>query len=361
MARFHDGGAEMRRLHEASMRARKPWVDAAQTPFRDDALMDGPPSCTAADFELPRLRRCPLDAGDLVWGPRLGEGLDGCVWKVWFGDAGPFVLKLFWDNGPPEFAHYYAAQRECQVAALLQMMETAVEQAVAASRPILINANPTTWDDALDNQAAFSDEARMTQQSATQQEPEPGYRHITSTPRMKRCYGWLTLDSSAFSELPWQLRPPVTKVGKVERFIQPDKEYTAIVYEYVEEGENAVEAVQESMDFFWLAGFGFTLSPLEKNWKSGMLVDLSDIVPPRSYGWNQRLYGQDSALLLLGRDPEPGQQGFLTFRRRPPRKTQPPHRPTRPGARVGRPRPVLAERRHRSQTPRRGESTVSSN
>lgn len=79
----------MRRRHEASMRAGKPWIDAAQTPFRDDALMDGPPACTAADFELPRLRRCPLD-----------EGLDGCVWKVWFGDAGPFVLKLVGRHPP---------------------------------------------------------------------------------------------------------------------------------------------------------------------------------------------------------------------------------------------------------------------
>jgi hypothetical protein len=94
MVRFYDRGAEMRRRREASMRARKPWVDAAQTPFRDDALMDGPPGCTAADFELPRLRRCPLDVDALIWGPRLGEGLDGCVWKVWFGDAGPFALKL---------------------------------------------------------------------------------------------------------------------------------------------------------------------------------------------------------------------------------------------------------------------------
>jgi hypothetical protein len=240
------------------------------------------------------------------------------------------------------------------------MMEAAADQAAAASRPILVNANPITWDDALDNQAAFSDEARMSQLSAAQQEPGPGCRQITTVPRMKKCHGWLTLNSSVFSELPWQLRPPATKVGKVERSIQPGKEYTAIVYEYVEEGENDVAAVQESMDFFWLAGFGFTLSPLEKNWKSGMLVDLSDIVPPRSYGWNQRLYGQDSALLLLRRDPEPGQQGYITFRRRPPRKPQAPLEPTRPDPYAGRPRPVL-ERRPGSQTSRRGESTSSSN
>lgn len=67
----------------------------------------------------------------------------------------------FWDDEPPEFAHYYAPQRECQNAALLQMMETAVEQANAASRPIQVIADPIYLEDALDNQAAFSEEARQ--------------------------------------------------------------------------------------------------------------------------------------------------------------------------------------------------------
>ncbi len=76
----------------------------------------------------------------------------------------------FWDDEPPEFGHlhYYAPQRECQNAALLQMMETAVEQANAASRPIQVIADPISWDDAVDNQAAFSDEARQKQPSPPQ-------------------------------------------------------------------------------------------------------------------------------------------------------------------------------------------------
>ncbi|KAK3296130.1 uncharacterized protein B0H64DRAFT_374261 [Chaetomium fimeti] len=328
----------MRRRHEESMRARKPWVEAAQTPFRDDALMDGTPGCTAADFELPRLRRCPFDADKFIWGRRLGEGLDGCVWKVWSGDAGPFVLKVFWDDEPPEFAHYYAPQRECQVAALLQMMEAAVEQAAAASRPVVVNANPTTRDDALDNQAAFSDEARLEQQSSAQQEPGSGYRQITTMPRVKKCYGWLTLKSSVFTNLPWELKPPVIKVDKVERFIQPGKEYMAIVYEYVEEGENTVETLQEAMDFFWLAGFCRTLSPLLKNWKSSVLVDLCDVAPPRGYGWVERLYsrGPTSAPLLLKQAefvdvgppmPRPPRASQLARFRTPlPRKQVPPAR-----------------------------------
>jgi hypothetical protein len=112
-------------------------------------------------------------------------------------------LCQFWDTEPPELAHYYAPQRECQIAALLQMMETAVEKAAAASRPILLYADPRTWEDALDNQAAFCDEARLEQQQLPAgQEPEPGYRHITTMPRMKKCYGWLTVHSRVFRELP---------------------------------------------------------------------------------------------------------------------------------------------------------------
>jgi hypothetical protein len=181
------------------------------------------------------------------------------------------------------------------------MMETAVEKAAAASSAILVNPNPENWDDVLDNQAAFSDEARLKQQSSTQQETESGYREITTMPRMRKCYGWLTVKSNVLAALPWELQPPVIKVDKVNRFIQPDREYMAIVFEYIEEGENAVDAVQEVMDFFWLAGFCRTLSLLLKNWKSSVLVDLSDFAPPRGYGWTWHIYnrGPFSAPLLL--------------------------------------------------------------
>jgi hypothetical protein len=76
------------------VRTRKPWIEAAQTPFRDDALMIAPPSCTAADFELPRLRRCPFDLDNLIIEASIDGGLDGYVWKVRFGDEGPFILKM---------------------------------------------------------------------------------------------------------------------------------------------------------------------------------------------------------------------------------------------------------------------------
>lgn len=64
--------------------------------FRRDDLLEGEPSCFAADFKLPRLRRCPLDPATIDWSISscIGGGRDGYVWKVWFGDDGPYALKV---------------------------------------------------------------------------------------------------------------------------------------------------------------------------------------------------------------------------------------------------------------------------
>jgi hypothetical protein len=190
------------------------------------------------------------------------------------------------------------------------MMEAAVEQAAAASRPIQLIANPTYWDDALDNQAAFADEARLVPPPPPpppQQEPGPGagagagpaLRPVTTMPRMRKCHGWLALKGDTFRGFPWWLRPPILKVSKLTRLIQHDREYTAIVYEYVEEGENDADAVQKALDFFRLAGFARTMSLLAKNWKSSVLLDLCDIVSPRSYGWHGQRYKPTTSAFLL--------------------------------------------------------------
>jgi hypothetical protein len=135
---------------------------------------------------------------------------------------------------------------------------------------------------------------------------------------MKKCYGWLTIHGSAFRELHRSVRPPLVHVDrKIKRHLAPDQEYIAILYEYVEEGENDPDTMQKAMDFFWLAGFSRTSSPLVRNWKSGVLVDLSDIVAPRGYCWRAALYekGPGSAHILLQQAPLENQ---------PPRPAKPP-------------------------------------
>lgn len=82
---------------EAQLRATRPspiWQRAMQVPFLDDKPMNGPPSCTEQDLKLPHLRQCTFDFNTIAWERKLGGGLDGYVWKVWFGEKGPFALKV---------------------------------------------------------------------------------------------------------------------------------------------------------------------------------------------------------------------------------------------------------------------------
>ena len=193
------------------------------------------------------------------------------------------------------------------------MMETAVERATAASRPIHVLADPATRADALANQKAFCDEARRNQMvpppptaqqalgSAAPGSDSPNdtpaapaaaaSRPITAVPRMRKCHGWLKIQSEMLNGIHSWLAPERIDLGmKCSRFMQGRREYTAVVYEYVEEGDNDAAAVQEALDFFWLAGFSTTISPLARNWKSSVLVDLSDVVPPRGYAWREEFY-----------------------------------------------------------------------
>ncbi|OIW29682.1 hypothetical protein CONLIGDRAFT_654182 [Coniochaeta ligniaria NRRL 30616] len=251
--------------------------------FQDDTVLLGPPSLTAEDFKTPRLRRCKFDLATISWEARLGGGLDGYVWKVKFGEEGPFTLKLYWDAKPPADHPYYAPRRECQNAALLQMMEAAVEQAAGES-PITVDLDAKTKADVLANVLAFSNEGRREQQRQCAQRPKP----ISSIPRMKKCYGWLTVDSNLFRSVSWELRPPVVYSGRVKRSMSYDQEYIAIVSEFIEEGENDPEVVQKVLEFFWEVGFAHTLSPAARNWKSGVLTDLGDIIQPGDYDWKEQ-------------------------------------------------------------------------
>src|SRR5213078_775070 len=98
----------------------------------------------------------------------------------------------------PQTLMYWAAQRECQNAALLQMMETAVEQ--ASAKPVLVYRNPKkTLADAVDNLLGFAEEVRLTVP------PPEGVEmvEISAIPRFPRCYGWLKFNAAeVFPKMP---------------------------------------------------------------------------------------------------------------------------------------------------------------
>jgi hypothetical protein len=47
---------------------------------------------------------------------------------------------------------------------------------------------------------------------------------ISSVPRMKKYYGWLTLNGQVFRGLRPRLKPPVITVSKITRSMSPDKD-----------------------------------------------------------------------------------------------------------------------------------------
>lgn len=168
-----------------------------------------------------------------------------------------------------------------------------MKEAATVSNPIIVNAKPETQKDALANLLAFvgSREQRLADSADN--------RAVSSISRIKKCFGWLTVHGTLFRGMSLELRLPVITVGKVTRFMSYDQEHIAIVDEFVENGENDPEVVQEGLEFLQLGGFAHTLSPAARNWKSGILMDRGDIIHPGDYGWKKQLYTAVTARRVL--------------------------------------------------------------
>ena len=168
------------------------------------------------------------------------------------------------------------------------MMQAALSPDSAELGPILVDPSPSTKEAALANLLAFSNEVRLQQSTPFDSSLSP----VKSIPRLRQCYGWLQLTGDDLLRLlPRRLYPPEYDVSKIKRYIDPDVCYTAVVYEFVEEARNNRKVVQEVLDFFWRVGFSHVLIPMACNWKSGVLVDLSDIIYPKGYGWSVKRFG----------------------------------------------------------------------
>lgn len=183
---------------------------------------------------------------------------------------------------------YYAAQRECENVALLEMIEAALSKAKSRKRPVLVRARPETREEAEANLFAFVDQARRkvrADSGSDELEPPP------DMPRMRRCFGWMQFTGAELLQhLPRDLRPSPIQVDDVTRELDADATYTALVYEFVEEGGNDFDVVQRVLDFLWC--FGFSWCPLTKaaNWESSILLDYSDIVHLNGQGWNAKRF-----------------------------------------------------------------------
>ncbi|KAF4967385.1 hypothetical protein FSARC_5064 [Fusarium sarcochroum] len=182
--------------------------------FLNEQILDGPPSYSRRDFEEPRLRKCRFNVADIDWeaSKQLAGGLDGYSWKIFINEAGPYVLKMFWDLEQPK--HYFAPERECQNAAILAMIEASVAQTVADSAKIYLDPNPKTEKDARANFYSFAKESVL---------PQPQSQNIqdfsiSRVPRFRKCHGWLKIGGQD-SPIPSSLWPPTLNVGRTQRLI----------------------------------------------------------------------------------------------------------------------------------------------
>ncbi|PNP48727.1 hypothetical protein TGAMA5MH_00181 [Trichoderma gamsii] len=270
---------------------------AMSTIFLNEQPMKGPPRFREADLKDPRLRHCAFDPETIVFESRIGGGKDGYVWRVNFGGEGPFVLKVFWDQVPPiKAGDYYSMQRECQNAAVLQMMEAAV-----ATKPVLVNARPETKQAAMENYLSFTEEncSPRHARDVTETDARRRTRLISSLPRMTKCYGWLKLPNEVWIDLPPHLQAENDDPRKIRTLFENHMGCVAVIYELVEEGENEMETVEDVDTFLWHAGFAYAVDPHPKNWKSGVLVDHSEIVHIRGYNWNMGHYVGRTAEQIL--------------------------------------------------------------
>ncbi|KAI0122055.1 hypothetical protein F4814DRAFT_197595 [Daldinia grandis] len=280
-------------------------AEAASIPFLSNELMHGSPDCSAEAFKQPQLRKCPFNLDNIDWtrSRPITGGLDGFVWKIRFsGNRRAYALKIFFDPKPPLDYYgnirHYAFQRECQNAASLQMIATAIEEAKEGiTPPILIHPYPETKDIAQRNLFSFSLEGRQAGLSRwTDAKPMP----VTSLPRMRECFGWVKVNgNSILGSWPKYVLPWPIKVGKVKREFEYNTEYSAIVYEWIDGKDNDPATVENVDAFLWRAGFSFQGGSHEDNWKSSVLIDLGDIVFAYGYAWDKNAFRARNAAEIL--------------------------------------------------------------
>lgn len=183
------------------------------------------------------------------------------------------------------------------------MIRASLDQAAAEGgrTPVLVIPDPSNFEEAEANFFGFAEEVRRTRKREHFRTRGPDLVEAVEMPRFAKCYGWLHLNrKEVFPRMPRSVLPHGIRVGKHRRSLPSERdEFLAVVYEYVEDGENDTETVEKITTFLWLAGFCFCPTPLAKNWKSGVLVDHSDIMGPRFYGWQKFWYGRQKAENVL--------------------------------------------------------------
>ncbi|EGY20899.1 uncharacterized protein VDAG_02423 [Verticillium dahliae VdLs.17] len=218
-----------------------------KSPFLDFRPITDKPDLQWENFRQPLLKKSPL-LTEIEYQCQLGFGVDGIVWKVEI-EGKAYALKVFWDNTPPSGTRYWAVQRECQNAALLEMIRNAIN---TSDQPVCLHPKPQTHADAVANLRVFSIEGRQRFRNT------PGAIEYSSAPRFRQCMGWASIRGSHLLALDNNIRPCRPVFNGIQREIRREEHYYAIIYEFIPVQSATLltgDTQQSQLDLLWLAGF----------------------------------------------------------------------------------------------------------
>ncbi|RSL75127.1 hypothetical protein BHE90_017040 [Fusarium euwallaceae] len=224
------------------------------------------------NFCKPLLRQFPKHYVPIKWHGCVGCGVEGGVFKVSFGDDGPYALKLFWNTRPQEPLNrgkpfVFPFQDEARHVAIIEKIRWAVQH---SENPIMVHPSPKSSELKLENLYCFSEEGQRSPPEFESSTP------MCSADYINRCHGWLKLDKKNwpknYHQCEWRGRP----------YSPEEADYRwAIVYDYVSSKvkEHDLNVTQANIDFFYLTGFEFAYCKPD-NWRQGKLVDFGDLYSP---------------------------------------------------------------------------------
>lgn len=163
------------------------------------------------------------------------------------------------------------------------MIKAAIQRATEPGQSIYLNPETKTIRDAVENLEAFAADC-LSEGSPLRLNREP----LDVNTQINHCFGWTRMPrGDVFTALSRasKRRDQFPQKGRVYADLDENESCFAIVYSFVPEEKLDAGVVQRQLDFFHVAGFN--LAPFrEQNWRGeGILVDISDLIPPRDGGW----------------------------------------------------------------------------
>ncbi|KAK4132711.1 hypothetical protein BT67DRAFT_342763, partial [Trichocladium antarcticum] len=224
-------------------------------PFLTSSTMRGDPPCSWSDFLSPQLRRFRLRYTTIKTTSFLGHGVEGCVACVKFDDGEPeFALKIFFDSAAPGETHpqWWPLEREARTIAVLEKVQAGIRQ--SSPKPVHVPAKRTTRLDCLRCLYAFSTDGLLSR-PFDQLPAEQKFAMSGSPTRLRECYGWTRVRGADFVALndSIEVNEDVNfSDGEVSAsLLEADREYFALVYEYIPKARLELDAVQRQLDFFY--------------------------------------------------------------------------------------------------------------